>query len=146
MCKKIHRGGNAEQYNADKKYKEAVAEAVEACADDTINYAVSLTNLRRFEEAKALMRKVLPALRRVFGENHELTLKMRWYYAVALYKDDGATLDDLHEAIQTLEETKRTVRRVFGGAHPFTKYIEVALRYSRAALRARETSSPPGSA
>jgi len=34
MCKKIHRGGNAEQYYADKKYKEAVAEAVEACADD----------------------------------------------------------------------------------------------------------------
>jgi hypothetical protein len=31
MCKKIHRGGNAEQYNADKKYKEAVAVAVEAC-------------------------------------------------------------------------------------------------------------------
>jgi hypothetical protein len=35
MCKKIHRGGNAEQYNADKKYKEAVAVAVKACADDT---------------------------------------------------------------------------------------------------------------
>ena len=33
MCKKIHRGGNAEQYNADKKYKEAVAIAVEACAN-----------------------------------------------------------------------------------------------------------------
>ena len=31
MCKKIHRGGNAEQYHADKKYKEAVAVAVEAC-------------------------------------------------------------------------------------------------------------------
>ena len=30
MCKKIHRGGNAEQYHANKKYKEAVAEAVEA--------------------------------------------------------------------------------------------------------------------
>ena len=35
ICKKIHRGGNAEQYNADKKYKEAVAVAVEKCADDT---------------------------------------------------------------------------------------------------------------
>jgi len=35
MCKKIHRGGNAEQYNADKNYKEAVAVAVEACAADT---------------------------------------------------------------------------------------------------------------
>ena len=34
MCKKIHRGGNAEKYYADKKYKEAVAEAVEACAAD----------------------------------------------------------------------------------------------------------------
>ena len=33
MCKKIHRGGNAEQYHANKKYKEAVAVAVEACAD-----------------------------------------------------------------------------------------------------------------
>ena len=34
ICKKIHRGGNAEQYYADKKYREAVAEAVEACAED----------------------------------------------------------------------------------------------------------------
>ena len=32
ICKRIHRGGNAEQYYANKKYKEAVAEAVEACA------------------------------------------------------------------------------------------------------------------
>ena len=31
ICKKIHRGGNAEQYHADKKYKEAVAVAVEKC-------------------------------------------------------------------------------------------------------------------
>ena len=35
ICEEIHRGGNAEQYHADKKYKEAVAVAVEACADDT---------------------------------------------------------------------------------------------------------------
>ena len=33
ICKKIHRGGGAEQYHADKKYKEAVAFAVEACAE-----------------------------------------------------------------------------------------------------------------
>ena len=35
MCKKIHRGGNAEHYHAAQKFKEAVAEAVEACAADT---------------------------------------------------------------------------------------------------------------
>ena len=36
ICKKIHRGGNAEQYHADQKYKEAVKVAVagEACDDD----------------------------------------------------------------------------------------------------------------
>ncbi len=32
LCKKIKKGGGAEQYHADKKYKEAVAEAVEECA------------------------------------------------------------------------------------------------------------------
>jgi len=35
LCGRIRRGGGAEQYHADKKYKEAVAVAVEACADDT---------------------------------------------------------------------------------------------------------------
>ena len=32
LCRRIKRGGGAEQYHADKKYKEAVAVAVEACA------------------------------------------------------------------------------------------------------------------
>ena len=35
LCKKIKKGGGAEQYHADKKTKEAVAVAVEACAADT---------------------------------------------------------------------------------------------------------------
>ena len=35
ICKKIHRGGNAETSHADKKYKEAVAVAVEKYAADT---------------------------------------------------------------------------------------------------------------
>ena len=35
ICKKIHRGGNAEHYHANKKFKEALAVAVEACAEDT---------------------------------------------------------------------------------------------------------------
>ena len=62
-----------------------------------------------------------------------------------LYKDDGATLDDLREAVTTLEDTERIVRRVFGGAHPATTTQEKALQNARAALRARETP-PPGSA
>ena len=60
-----------------------------------------------------------------------------------LYKNDGATLDDLREAVETLEDTERIARRVLGGAHPITAGIENQLRYARAALRARETPSPP---
>ena len=35
ICRTIEDGGGAEKCNADKKYKEAVAVAVEACAEDT---------------------------------------------------------------------------------------------------------------
>ena len=66
---------------------------------------------------------------------------MRWKYGDALYKDTGATLDDLREALTALEEAERTARRVFGGAHPDITGIEDSLRYARAALRARETPS-----
>ena len=54
---------------------------------------------------------------------------------------DGATHEDLREAVTTLEETERIARRVLGGAHPLVVRIEFVLRQSRAALRARETPS-----
>ena len=70
---------------------------------------------------------------------------MRRTHAAALYEDDGATLDDLREAVTTLEETQRTARRVLGGAHPHVEAIEWHLRKARAALRARE-GTPSGGA
>ena len=199
MCKKIHRGGNAEQYHADKKYKEAVAVAVEACADDTMlrrlgaeehsiisiliaqgnlansyqklgrldealglrrdaysgfakilgkqhantfvagsNYAHCLLELRHLEEAKSLLCRMVPMARRVLGDSNETTLRLRWCYAEALFRDDGATLGDLREAVTTLEEIQRIARRVLGGTHPITTGIEDELQKVRAALRARE--------
>ena len=102
------------------------------------NCAGSLTSLERFEEAKSLLRKKLPVARRVLGENDDLTLRVRWNYATALYKDPAATLDDLREAVTTLDETARTARRVFGGAHPFMMSIERGLQQSREVIRARE--------
>ena len=62
-------------------------------------------------------------------------------YAEALYNDAGATLDDLREAVTTLEDATRTARRVLGGAHPLTSAIEGDLRNARA-TRARETPPP----
>ena len=66
-------------------------------------------------------------------------LMIRLNYAIALYKDPTATLDDLREAVTTLEETELLARRVLGGVHPFAAEIEKYLRESRAALRARES-------
>ena len=60
---------------------------------------------------------------------------------MALYKDTDATLDDLREAVTTIEDVERTARRVLGGAHPLTSAIEGDLRNARAALAARETPS-----
>ena len=105
------------------------------------NYASSLVITNHLEEAKSLMRRKLPVARRVLGEDHHLTLWMRRDYGMVLYMDAGATLDDLREAVTTLEDTERTARRVFGGAHPTVRSIEVALRNGRADLRARETPS-----
>ena len=66
---------------------------------------------------------------------------MRSVYASTLYKDPAATLDDLREAVTTLEDAERTARRVFGGAHPLVTMLESKLRCAGAALVAREVSA-----
>ena len=63
---------------------------------------------------------------------------------MTLYKDPNATLDDLHEAVATLEDAERTARRVLGGANPTTVNIEGALQIAQTHLRARETQSAAG--
>ena len=102
------------------------------------NYAVSLVRLKRFEEAKSLLRKTTPVSQRALGKCHHLTLMMRKIYAIALYSDTGATLDDLREAVTMLEDTERIARRVLGGSHPTVGQIRQSLRQARATLRARE--------
>ena len=84
------------------------------------------------------MRKNMPVARRVLGEGNETTLRMKWIFAQSINEDPNATLDDLREAVATLEDTERTARRVFGGTHPIAAGIAHHLRGSRAALRARE--------
>jgi tetratricopeptide (TPR) repeat protein len=105
------------------------------------NYALSLKHLDRYDEAKLLLRRTIPVARRVFGDSNEITLKMQWIYAMALYQDPAATLSDLRKAVTTLEETVRVSQRVLGNLHPLTVEIGSHLTCSRATLRARETPS-----
>ena len=53
LCKKIKKAGGAEQYNANNKYTEAVAEAVEECADDTKGHTEVVALCLRLEPARA---------------------------------------------------------------------------------------------
>ena len=88
------------------------------------------------------MRNTLPVARRILGASHDYTLMMRSCYARTLYRDADATLDDLREAVSTLEDTERIARRVLGSVHTTTVNAQFHLRESRAALAARETPSP----
>ena len=59
---------------------------------------------------------------------------------MALYLDASATLDDLREAVKTLEEAEGIARRVLGASNPLAGELETALQDSRTAL-ARKRSS-----
>ena len=96
------------------------------------NYANVLVSLKRHQEAKSLLHRQIPVARRVLGEGHEATLRMRTNYARALCTDEAATLDDLHKAVTTVEDVAQTARRVLGGAHPTTEWIERSLQEARA--------------
>ena len=101
------------------------------------NYASTLFERSLHSRAKPLMRKLIPVARRVLGEGDSLMLTMRKNYARALYLDAGATLDNLREAVTTLEEVEGIARRVLGGTHPLSVNIEDHLRCARAALATR---------
>ena len=100
------------------------------------NYALSLVALRRFQEAKQLIRKSLSVAQRALGESHQLTLKMRSLYASALCLVEGATLSDLREGVTMLEDADRVARRVLGGLNPVAAGIQKNLQAVRAALAA----------
>ena len=97
--------------------------------------------LGRLEEAKSLLLKTMPTARRALGDHDITTLRIRLNYGRALYMDADATLDDLREAVTTLQEAERTARRVLGGAYPITEVSGRGLSDARVTLRAREEAS-----
>ena len=88
VCLAIHRGGGAEQYHADKKYKEEVAiekRAREACGDDTKGqmYGHPMTEsivacglqtaLDNFRGAIVALAETERTARRLLGSAHPVT-------------------------------------------------------------------------
>ena len=98
----------------------------------------SLVMLKRFQEARLLLQKMMPVARRVYGERDHHFLNLTLSYAMAFYHDHGSTISDLHVAVETLEDLELTARRVLCSSHPLVERIGEGLRESRAVLRARE--------
>ena len=63
---------------------------------------------------------------------------MRTQSAATFLHNPGATLDEIREAINTLEEMEPIARRTLGIAHPIAVNIQGELQKARALLRARE--------
>ena len=84
---------------------------------------MTLLDLRRFEEAKKLMRKVMPVARRVLGTEHEITLSLREDLSRAIL-DGDSTANEKRQALRTLEDTVAVMRRVLGPAHPDTWHAQ----------------------
>ena len=64
--------------------------------------------------------------------------------ASAVYMDDDATLDDLFEAVETLESVANSWKRLFGQANPETQKVQGALEEARKKLAARAAALSSG--
>ena len=100
------------------------------------NYANILNDMQRHAEARELLRKSIPVARRALKDNDSITLKMRWLYARALYADPAAPLDNLREAVATLESVANSWKQILGPAHPETPKVQAALQEARETLAA----------
>ena len=76
-------------------------------------------------------------------EPYGARVRVRSGHARTLYEDDSASLDDLREAVATLEEIEPTARRVLGAVHPTAVDIERSLRLVRRAIAAGEAAARP---
>ena len=97
------------------------------------NLTEYLVAAREFEEAQSLAREELPAIIDRHGPDGSLTLEVRAWYARALFRADGASEDDVAEALTILEDVLRRSKRVLGDSHPDTERARKFLEEVRSA-------------
>ena len=101
-----------------------------------LNLAMSLCLTGNFTEAISFLRPRIIEAKKALGPENRLTLMFCASLAQDLFLDDGASPEQLREAVEILERTVRTGQRVLGGQHPQT--IEFQESLSRARREALE--------
>ena len=77
----------------------------------------------------------------MLGAEHDIYLKLRRTYASVLFRNHGASREDLEEAVTITEELVLTTRRVYGPTHPMTDSAQTGLRLARSQLASFETTA-----
>ena len=89
-----------------------------------LNLCYSLVNTNQYAEAKPFILEQLPKARLALGAEDDTYVKLRCSYAICLYRNDGASYHDLVAAVAILEHLSSWARRVYGPAHPLTKWVQ----------------------
>ena len=100
-----------------------------------VNLASSLVDtLQQFDEARAFLRDRIPEAVRALGKDHGTTLRLERMHAQCLYRNNGASRDDITTAIATLEELYRRITRIYGATHPQARGTQDYLEKARETL------------
>ena len=100
-----------------------------------VNLAASLVDtLQQFDEARTFLRDRIPEAVRALGKDHGTTLRLERMHAQCLYRNDGASRDDITTAIATLEELYRRITRIYGATHPQARGTQDYLEKARETL------------
>ena len=98
--------------------RNALASSNCCSASTRVDASTLVDELQQFDEARAFLRDRIPEATRALGKDHDQTFKLQRMYAQSLYENDGASREDVTEAIATLEDIDRRGTRVYGPAHP----------------------------
>ena len=78
--------------------------------------------------------EIIPEVKRVLGNDHEVTLKMQEVYAQVLFRNVSLSLEDLTEAVGIIEDVDRRMTRILGPDHPDRHRVLEDLSEARARL------------
>ena len=91
-----------------------------------------------FEDAKPFLLDLIPKAKIAFGNEHQNTLLMILYHAIAVQKHCESSLDEQREAIARLEDVCRIYRQVYGADHPMRGIADGRLKDARKRLSLQE--------
>ena len=95
------------------------------------NLATSLVQTKRYAECKDLCREQIAIAEQHGLGAHKAGINLKDTLASALLEENKFCAEDLREALAILEAIVPMSRRLLGGAHPYTKRMEVTLTAAR---------------